>query len=372
MHLHHHEQACGTCITSKQHKVPRPSSESDSQKPLELVHTDVCGPLQVPSLGGSTYLATYLDDYSKLCVVKPIRRKSEVPAVTKEVINFLEKQSGHDLLVLRSDNGTEYINKELQEYLASKGVMHQTTTRYTPEQNGAAERLKRTLMERVRAMLGDSGLSKKMWAEAACTACYIRNRSPATGRDRTPWELFFGKQPDVVNMRTFGTPAYALTPKELRRKLDDRSELGHIVGYPAHTKGYRIALPSGKVIIASNVTFVETKGPIGSTPTKPAEEPAKPDILRDDLDPPEQEDPNDPQDSGGSGDSGNGGDGDEGPGLQGLTVGRSRCPGARRSSTSQIPCTFQGETRRMVEEPTRNSSCCCHRGAIDLRGGSEL
>ena len=150
------ERACGTCITSKQHKIPRPSSESDTQKPLELVHTDVCGPLQVPSLGGSLYLATYLDDHSKLCVVKPIKRKSEVPAVTKEVINFLEKQSGNDLMKLRSDNGTEYINKELQEYLASKGVQHQTTTRYTPEQNGAAERLNRTLMERVCAMLSDS------------------------------------------------------------------------------------------------------------------------------------------------------------------------------------------------------------------------
>ena len=181
------------------------------------------------------YLATYLDDYSKLCVVKPIKRKSEVPAVTKEVINFLEKQSGNDLMKLRSDKGTEYINKELQEYLASKGVQHQTTTRYTPEQNGAAERLNRTLMERVCAMLSDSCLSKELWAEAACTACFIRNRSPASGRDKTPWELFFGEKPDVSDMHIFGTPAYALIPKELRRKLDVHSELGHFVGYPATT-----------------------------------------------------------------------------------------------------------------------------------------
>ena len=182
------------------------------------------------------YLATYLDDYSKLCVVKPSKRKSEVPAVTKEV-KFLEKQSGNDLMKLRSDNGTEYISKELQEYLASKGVQHQTTTRYTPEQNGAAERLNRTLMERVCAMLSDSCLSKQLWAEATCTACFIRNRSPVSGRDKTAWELFFGKKPDVSDMHIFGTPAYALIPKELRRKLDVHSELGHFVGYPATTKG---------------------------------------------------------------------------------------------------------------------------------------
>ena len=108
-------------------------------------------------------------------MIKPIKLKSEVPAVTKEVINFLEKQSGNDLMKLRSDNGTKYIAKELQEYLASKGVQHQTTTRYTLEQNGAAERLNRTLMERVCAMLSDSCLSKELWAEAACTACFIRN-----------------------------------------------------------------------------------------------------------------------------------------------------------------------------------------------------
>lgn len=144
---------------------------------------------------------------------------NKVTGVTKEVINFFEKQSGFQVLTLRSDNGTEYVNKELEDFLKSKGIIqHQTTARYTPEQNGAAERLNRTLMDRIRAMLGDSGLSKELWAEAACTANYIRNRSPAFGRDRTPWELFFGKKPDVSNMRTFGAEAYALVPKELRRK----------------------------------------------------------------------------------------------------------------------------------------------------------
>ena len=294
------EQACGTCITSKQHKIPRPSSSSDTEKPLELVHTDVCGPMQVPSLGGSVYLATYLDDYSKLSVVKPVKRKSEVTGVTKEVINFFEKQSGYEVLTLRSDNGTEYVNKELEDYLKSKGIQHQTTARYTPEQNGAAERLNRTLMDRIRAMLGDSGLSKELWAEAACTANYIRNRSPAFGRDRTPWELFFGKKPDISNMRTFGAEAYALVPKELRRKLDDHSELGHFVGYPANTKGYRIALSSGKVVIASDVTFVEDKAPSGN-PAPAPKEPTGPDRLEDILEEgeiPGQDEPADPDDPG--------------------------------------------------------------------------
>ena len=129
-------------------------------------------------------------------------------------------------MVLRSDNGTEYLNHNLGDFLKSKGVLHQTTTRYTPEQNGAAERLNRTILERVRAMLEDSGMPKEYWAEAACTAGYIRNRSPASGRDKTPWELFFGKKPDVSCMRIFNAEALPMVPKQLRSKLDKLSEGG--------------------------------------------------------------------------------------------------------------------------------------------------
>ena len=126
------ETACGTCIVSKQHKVARPTSASDTQRPLELLHTDVCGPLEVPSLGGNLYLATYLDDYSKLAIVKPVKYKLDVPEVTKEVVSFMEKQSGHELLVLRSDNGTEFLNRSLGDFLKRQGVLHQTTKRATP------------------------------------------------------------------------------------------------------------------------------------------------------------------------------------------------------------------------------------------------
>ncbi|KAK9806822.1 hypothetical protein WJX72_003845 [[Myrmecia] bisecta] len=181
---------CEPCIKAKQHKLPHPPSNSDTRAPLELLHMDVCGPIQVPSLGGSVYLATFLDDYSKLSIVRPLHSKAEVAAEVMAVIELLENQLGSKVLVARTDNGTEYVNKALSEYFARKGILHQTTVRYTPEQNGAAERLNRTLMEKVRAMLEDSGLPKELWAEAAVTASYIRNRSPVAGRAHTPWELF--------------------------------------------------------------------------------------------------------------------------------------------------------------------------------------
>ena len=100
-------------------------------------------------------------------------------------------------------------------------------------------------MDQIQAMRASSGFCKELWAQAACTASYIRNRSPALGRFRTPWKLFFDKKPDVANIWTSGAEAYALAPKELRRKLDDHSELGRFVGCPANTQGYRTVIRHG-------------------------------------------------------------------------------------------------------------------------------
>ena len=156
-------------------------------------------------------------------------------------------------------NGTDTtVNHELSGYFKEKGILHQKSVRYVPEQNGSAERLNRTLLERVRAMLGDSGLPKGLWAEAVVTAGYIRNRSPVSTRDKTPWELFFGKKPDVAGMRVFGARAYVHIPKQLRGKLESRSEMGYLVGYEPNAKGYRIYLDSGKMRIAVHAVFKES------------------------------------------------------------------------------------------------------------------
>ena len=148
---------------------------------------------------------------------------------------------------LRCDNGSEYINQELKALCASKGIMLETTVRYSPEQNGAAERLNRTLLDKVRPMLEDAHLPKSLWAEALATANYLRNRSPVNGRDKTPIELLTGTKPDVSHLRIFGTSCYALIPKQLRNKLAPTSEPGRLIGYPPGTKGYKILLDSGRI-----------------------------------------------------------------------------------------------------------------------------
>jgi hypothetical protein len=177
-----------------------------------------------------------------------------------DTLTLLENQSGYKLQRLRCDNGTEYINSQLKDYCRTNGIQLETTVRYTPEQNGAAERLNRTLMEKVRPMLTAADLPKHLWAEALATANYVRNRSPVTGRDKTPYELFFGAKPDVSHLRTFGVRCYALTPKPLRSKLDNTSEPGRFIGYPAGTKGYKIMLDNGRITVSRDVLFAEAGG----------------------------------------------------------------------------------------------------------------
>ena len=259
---------CEPCALGKAQRAPfKASGDSAASSKLELLHTDVCGPLPVTSLGGSKYFVTILDDYTKSSTVHTLAHKSETAAAVKATITQLETQGGTRVRRLRCDNGSEYINQELKAFCASKGIMLETTVRYSPEQNGAAERLNRTLLDKVRPMLEDAHLPKSLWAEALATANYLRNRSPVSGRDKTPIELLTGTKPDVSHLRIFGISCYALIPKQLRNKLAPTSEPGRLIGYPPGTKGYKILLDSGRIVISRDVTFNEGPGNLEHNPS---------------------------------------------------------------------------------------------------------
>ena len=136
-----------------------------------------------------------LDDFSGLSVVTPLHSKDQTANAVRSLIPFLEKAAGAAVRTVRTDRGGEYMSHELAQYFTDKGIQHQLTAPYTPQQNGAAERLNRTLMERVRAMLQDMQLPQHLWAEAVVAANYARNRSPSLDRTQTPWELLMGSKP---------------------------------------------------------------------------------------------------------------------------------------------------------------------------------
>jgi hypothetical protein len=135
---------------------------------------------------------------------------------------------------------------------------------YTPEQNGKAERLNRTLMEKVRSMMADCDLPAEAWGEAMYTATYLRNRSPVTNKECTPFEVITGTKPNLSHLKVFGSKAYVHIPKEKRNKLDFKSIPGYMIGYSANTKGYRILLDNQTVMVSRDVIFDESP----STTTK--------------------------------------------------------------------------------------------------------
>ena len=170
---------CEKSVEGKMFRRPfKSAGEIRSTRKLQRVHSDVCGPMPVDSIGGKKYFVTFIDDYTRCCKVYFMKNKSEVFNKFKEFELCTTNECGLSIGTLRSDNGGEYLSKEFVSYLQSRGIHHELTAPYSPSQNGVAERVNRTLMESVRAMMGQAGLPEHYWAEAVATAAYLRNRTP--------------------------------------------------------------------------------------------------------------------------------------------------------------------------------------------------
>ncbi|GMF38419.1 unnamed protein product [Phytophthora fragariaefolia] len=206
---------CGGCMKGKQTVAHFPSrSMSKTTKVLRLVHTDVMGPMKTKSKGGARYVLTFVDDYSNYVVVYFITKKGEVPVKFKTFMNLYENQWGERIKCLRSDNGMEFVNKEMDRLCASNGIVHQKTMPYIPQQIGVAERMNRTIMEKARSMLYYKGISTMWWTEAVSTSVYLINRSTtSTHSSMTPSELAVKDKPRLDHLRVFVSVGYAHVDK---------------------------------------------------------------------------------------------------------------------------------------------------------------
>ena len=203
---------CEGCVEGKMHRRPfKPVGEIPSAEKLQLVHSDVCGPMHTESFGGQKYFVTFIDDFSRCCAVYFMKQKSEVLEKFKEFEAITTNESGQRVIKLRTDNGGEYVSQEFETYLKTKGIKHELTVPHSPQQNGVAERMNRTLTESARAMIAHANLPNDYWAEAIATAAYVKNRAPTTAFeiDTTPYERWYGKKPDVTHLKVFGCIAYA-------------------------------------------------------------------------------------------------------------------------------------------------------------------
>ncbi|GKA91411.1 retrovirus-related pol polyprotein from transposon RE1 [Tanacetum coccineum] len=195
--IHEIVGVCEGCALGKHHRKPFSKGVAWRAKEiLELVHTDLCGSMRNPSHGNNLYIILFIDDFSRMTWVYFMKEKSQVFEIFKKFKNFVEKQTGSFIKILRSDQGKEYNSKELDKFCEDKGMHKQLTSRYTPQQNGVFERKNQTIVEIAKSMMHEKGLPKSFWVEAVYTAVYLLNRSPTKALDnKTPLEAWNGRKP---------------------------------------------------------------------------------------------------------------------------------------------------------------------------------
>ena len=141
-------------------KLPFKGKDERANGLLDLIHTNVCGPMSVHARGGFVYFITFIDYYSRYGYFYLLRYKSEAFESFKEFRNEVEKQLGRSIKSLRSDRGGEYLSQAFLDYLRDNGILSQWTPPYTPQHNGVAERRNQTLLDMVRSMMGKPDLPK--------------------------------------------------------------------------------------------------------------------------------------------------------------------------------------------------------------------
>jgi len=241
---------CESCIKCKLARKPFTPTTSRATEPLQLVHSEICGPLET-AIGGGGYMLLFIDDATRHTDEYILKYKSEALEKFKEWKALREMESGKQVKRFRTDGGGEYTSKKFAEYLKSEGILEETTTPYTPQSNGVVEWANRTIMERVRCMLDDAGLSMKYWAFAVSVAVYRKNRTPTRSVvGKTPYEAWHGSgtKPSMKQLRVLGCLAFMHVQKEKQKKLDYRATPGIFVGYSISTKQYFVYDPLAKTL----------------------------------------------------------------------------------------------------------------------------
>ncbi|GMF25303.1 unnamed protein product [Phytophthora fragariaefolia] len=253
---------CAGCLCGKMavsHFSRQSGSVVKTAGLLGIVHSDVMGPMKPQSHGGARFVVAFVDDYSRYVHVYLIKAKLEVFARFKEYKALVEAHTGRRIRCLCSDNGGEYVNKQFGDFIAAHGIVHQTSTPYTPQQNGLVMRMNRTLVEMARSMLYHRGMAREWWGDALRTAVYVTNRVPNTARPQsTPLEVFTGHKPDLSNLRVFGSRGFVHVDKSRRSKWDARAHACIFLGYAAGSKAYRVwDVEDERVVTTRTVVLAE-------------------------------------------------------------------------------------------------------------------
>lgn len=268
---------CDGCELGKANRkqFARVNSGAPVESIMDRWHSDIKGPINPATTGGNRYMLTVTDERSRRSWIFLLKHKSETAPLLVRLCREKQVETGRTLREFHSDNGTEFVNKELTEFFANQGTRPTTTTIGTPQHNGISERLNRTLFNTARAVLFHAQAPPVLWGHAAHTAVDIKNHSPtsANGGDLTPMTIWrqqthaLNELPSrsaaeidvsqfltsVKNFRTFGCNAYFHLQHQ--QPTEARAAKGIFVGYADVEKGYYrlIDLATRKVVTRRDV-----------------------------------------------------------------------------------------------------------------------
>ncbi|GJQ94925.1 retrovirus-related pol polyprotein from transposon TNT 1-94, partial [Tanacetum coccineum] len=231
---------CLACQLGKSRKAThKPKMINTIMEVLHTLHMDLCGPLRVQSVNGKKYILVIVDDYSRFTWVKFLRSKDETPAFVINLLKQLQVSLNKIVRFMRTNNGTEFINKYLTDFYESIGITHEKTVPRTPQQNGIVEQRNCTLVEAAQTMLIFSKAPLFLWAEAVATTLH-------------------DKKSDLSFLHIFGALCYPTNDIEVLGKLKAKADIGFFVGYAQNRKGYRFYNKRTRQIMETiQVTFDE-------------------------------------------------------------------------------------------------------------------
>ncbi|KAJ0536451.1 putative RNA-directed DNA polymerase [Helianthus annuus] len=253
---------CDVCHRLKQVRVPFPISEHKTKSIGELIHLDLWGPYKVTSYEGFKYFLTIVDDFSRTVWCYLLTNKTEVFENLNNFYELLVTQFEKRIKVIRSDNGTEFVNNQMSLFCKTKGILHQTSCSYTPQQNGVVERKHRHLLNTARALLFQSGLPLRYWSDCILTVVYLINRLPTSVLGgKCPYEIVYGFKPSLSHLRNFGCLCFSTILNETD-KFAYHADKCVFIGYSNVKKGYKLlSLENRKFFFSRDVKFYESVYP---------------------------------------------------------------------------------------------------------------
>nr|GEV72667.1 hypothetical protein [Tanacetum cinerariifolium] len=230
-----------------------------SKRRLQLLHMDLCGPMRVAYINGKRYDLVIVDDYSRYTWTHFLRSKDETPEVLIDFLRLVQRGLHAHVRIVRTDKGTEFLNKTLHAYFASEGILYQMSVARTPEQNGVVKRRNCTLVEAARTMLSAAKVPLFFWAEAIATAFFTQNRSLIIPRhEKTPYHIINDRKLSVKFFHIFGSLCYIVRDGENLDKLKEKGDACIFVGYSTQSRAYRVFNKRTRVIVETiHVNFNE-------------------------------------------------------------------------------------------------------------------